>query len=162
MHVSHAFHTLSKFSMSTLKIWVLKSGNLKIVLHLYEHGTKANIGGAKMANNRHTVNSFKAIGRQLDYHYTVVSRLVSKNQTNTMKDLTGSGRHHVTSRREDKALHHLIRRITPDLKRQWLPNRRLSTGIVRNHLKSTGLKSRRVIKCPMVSNQLQRLRCHGV
>jgi hypothetical protein len=50
------------------------SGILKIVFHLCEHGTKANTGGAKMANNGHTVNSFKAIGR----HYTVVSQLVSK------------------------------------------------------------------------------------
>jgi hypothetical protein len=110
-----------KFSMSTLKIWLLKSGILKIVFHLCEHGTKANIGGAKMANNRHTVNSFKAIGRQMGYHYTVVSRFVSKNQTNTVKDLTRSGRHHVMSRRDDKELHHLIRRMsfamTPDLKR---------------------------------------------
>ena len=74
-----------------------------------------------MANNRHTVNSFKASGRQMGYHYTVVSRLVSKSQINTVKDLTRSGRHHVMSRREDKALHHLIRRMsfamTPDLKR---------------------------------------------
>ena len=151
-----------QFSMSTLKIWVLKSGILKIVFHLCEHGTKANTGGAKMANNGHTVNSFKAIGR----HYTVVSRLVSKNQTNTVKDLTRSGRHHLTSRHENKALRHLIRRmsfaITPDLKRQCLPNRRLSTGRVRNQLKSTRLTLKRVIKCPMVSNQLQRLRCHGV
>jgi len=67
-----------KFSMSTLQIWVLKSGILKIVFLLCEHVTKANIGGAKMANNRHTVNSFKAIGRQMGYHDTVVSRLVRK------------------------------------------------------------------------------------
>jgi hypothetical protein len=32
--------------------------------------------------------SFKAIGRQMGYHYTVVSRLVRKHtQTNNVKDL---------------------------------------------------------------------------
>jgi hypothetical protein len=35
--------------------------------------------------------SFKAIGRQMGYHYTVVSRLVRKHtQTNNVKDLSGS------------------------------------------------------------------------
>ena len=46
-----------KFSMATLQTWVIKSGVLKNVFILCEHGTKANIGGAKMANNRHAVNS---------------------------------------------------------------------------------------------------------
>ena len=45
-----------KFSMSTLQIWVLKSGVLKNVFIFCEHGTKANIGGAKIANYRHAVN----------------------------------------------------------------------------------------------------------
>jgi hypothetical protein len=36
--------------------------------------------------------SFKAIGRQLGYHYTVVSRLVEKHtQTNNVKDMPRSG-----------------------------------------------------------------------
>jgi hypothetical protein len=47
------------------------------------------------------------------------------------------------------ALHRLVRRMAfatnPVLKRQWLPNRRLSTRTVGNRLKSAGLKSRRVI-----------------
>jgi hypothetical protein len=35
--------------------------------------------------------SFKAIGRQMGYHYIVVSRLVRKHtQTNNVKDLAGS------------------------------------------------------------------------
>jgi hypothetical protein len=41
----------------TLRIWVLKSGVLKM---------------------HKTGMSFKAIGRQMSYHYTVVSRLVRK------------------------------------------------------------------------------------
>jgi len=45
-----------KFSMSTLQIWVIKSGVLKNSFILCEHGTKSNIRGAKMANNRHAVN----------------------------------------------------------------------------------------------------------
>jgi hypothetical protein len=40
---------------------------------------------------------FKAIGRQMGYHYTVVSRLVRKHtQTNNVKDLPRSGRPRVT------------------------------------------------------------------
>ena len=46
--------------------------------------------------------SFKAIGRQMGYHYTVVSRLVRKHtQTNNVKDLPRSGRPRVTSDRDD-------------------------------------------------------------
>ena len=49
--------------------------------------------------------SFKAIGRQMGYHYTVVSRLVRKHtQTNNGKTLPRSGRPWVTSDRDDKAL----------------------------------------------------------
>jgi hypothetical protein len=45
--------------------------------------------------------SFKAIGRQMVYHYTVVSRLVRKHsQTNNVKDLPRSGRPRVTSDRD--------------------------------------------------------------
>jgi hypothetical protein len=42
--------------------------------------------------------SFKAIGRQMGYHDTVVGRLVRKHtQTNSVKDLPRSGRPWVTS-----------------------------------------------------------------
>jgi IS30 family transposase len=92
--------------------------------------------------------SFKAIGRQMGYHYTVVSRLVRKHtQTNNVKDLPLSGRPRVTSNRDDSALQRLVRQMPfatsrPVLKQHWLPNRRLSTRTVRNRLKSAGLKSR--------------------
>ena len=97
--------------------------------------------------------SFKAIRRQMGYHYTVVSRLVRKHtQTNNVKDLPRSGRPRVTSDRDDRALQRLVRRMpfstNPVLKQHWLPNRRLSTRTVRNRLKSAELKSRRVIKRP--------------
>jgi hypothetical protein len=47
--------------------------------------------------------SFKAIGRQMGYHYTVVSRLVGKHtQTNNVKDLPRSGRPWATSDRDDR------------------------------------------------------------
>jgi transposase len=56
--------------------------------------------------------SFKAIERQMGYHYTVVSRLVRKHtQTNNVKDLPRSGRPRVTSDREDRALQRLVRRM---------------------------------------------------
>ena len=78
--------------------------------------------------------SFKAIGRQMGYHYAVVNRLVRKHtQTNNVKDLPRSGRPRVTSDRDDRALQSLVRRmpfaISPVLKQHWLPNRRLSTRI---------------------------------
>jgi IS30 family transposase len=85
--------------------------------------------------------SFKAIARQMGYHYTVVSRLVRKHtQTNNVKYLPRSGRPRVTSYRDDRALQRLVRRMTfetsPVLKQHWLPNRHLSTRTVRNRLKS--------------------------
>ena len=57
-------------------------------------------------------------------------------------------------------LQRLVRRMpfatSPVLKQHWLPNRRLSTRTVRNHLKSVGLKSRRVIKRPLLVDRHQR------
>ena len=48
--------------------------------------------------------SFKAIGRQMGYHYTVINRLVRKHtQTNNVKDLPRSGRPRVASDRDDRA-----------------------------------------------------------
>ena len=93
---------------------------------------------------------FKAIGRQMGYHYPVVSRLVRKHtETSNVKDLPRSARPRVTSDRDDRALQRLARRIpfetSPVLKQHWLPNRRLSTRTVRNRLKSVRLKSRRVV-----------------
>jgi transposase len=103
--------------------------------------------------------SFKAIGHQMGYHYTVVSRLVRKHtQTNNVKDLPRSGRPRVLSDRDDRALHCLVRRMSfatsPVLKQHW----RLSTRTVRNHLKSASLKSRRVIKRPLLADRLRRTR----
>ncbi|CAG2202632.1 unnamed protein product [Mytilus edulis] len=107
--------------------------------------------------------SYKAIGRQMGYHYTVASRLVRKRiQTNNVKDLPRSGRPFVTSQREDRALQRLVRRMpfatSPVLKREWLPHRQLSTRTLRNRLKSAGLKSRSVIRRPMLPDRHQQLR----
>jgi transposase len=95
--------------------------------------------------------SFKAIGRQMGYHYNVVSRLMRKHtQTNNVKELPRSGRPRVTSDRDDRTLQRFVRRMpfatSPVL------TRRMSTRTVRNHLKSAGLKSRRVIKRPLLSD----------
>jgi transposase len=112
---------------------------------------------------RTTGMSFKAIGRQMGYHYSVVSRLVRKHtQTNNEKDLPRSGRPRVSSDRDDRALQRLVRRMpfatSPVLKQHWLPNRRLSTRKVRNRLKSAGLESRRVIKRPLLVDRHRRTR----
>jgi transposase len=89
--------------------------------------------------------SFKAIGRQMGYRYTVVSRLVrTHTQTNNVKDLPRSGRPRVTSDRDDRALQRLVRRMPfANILVLKQHNRRLSTRTVRNRLKSAGLKSRR-------------------
>jgi hypothetical protein len=102
--------------------------------------------------------SFKAIGRQMGYHYAVVSRLVRKHaQTNNMKNLPRSGRLRVTSDRDDRTLQRLVRRMpfatSPVLKQHWLPNRRLSTRTVRNRR-----KSKRVIKRPLLADRHRRSR----
>ena len=56
--------------------------------------------------------SFKAIGRQMGYHYSVVSRLVRKHtQVNNVKDLPRSGRPRVTSDRDYRVLQRLVRRM---------------------------------------------------
>ena len=107
--------------------------------------------------------SFKAIGRQMGYHHTVVSRLVRKHtQTNNVKDLPRSGRPRITSDHDDRTLQRLVRRMpfatSPVLKQHWLPSRRLSTRTVRNHLKSEGLKLRRVIKHPLLADRHRRSR----
>ncbi|XP_071137044.1 uncharacterized protein [Mytilus edulis] len=107
--------------------------------------------------------SYKAIGRQMGYHFTVVSKLVRKHiQTKNVKDLPRSGRPLVTSQREDRALQCLIRRMSfatsPVLKREWLPHSQLSTRTLRNLLKSAGLKSRRVIRRSMLTDRPQQLR----
>ena len=113
---------------------------------------------------RHTTGmSFKAIGRQMGYHYSVISRLVRKHtQTNNVKDSHISGRPRVTSDRDDCALQRLVRRMpfatSPVLKHHWLPNRRMSTRTVKNCLKSAELKSRRVIKRPLLSDRYRRSR----
>jgi hypothetical protein len=110
-----------------------------------------------------TTASFKAIGCQIGYDYTVVSRLVRKHtQINNVKDLSKSGRPWVTSDRDDRALQRLLRRMpfatSPVLKHHWLPNRRLSTRTVRNRLKSAEHNSRRVIKRPLLVDRHRRSR----
>jgi transposase len=104
--------------------------------------------------------SFKAIGRRMGYHYTVVSRLARKHtQTNHVKDLP---RPQLTSDRDEKVLQRLVRRMpfatSLVLKQHWVSNRRVSTKTVRHHLKSAGLKSRRVIKRPLLVTRHRRTR----
>ena len=75
--------------------------------------------------------SFKAIGHQIGYHYTLIRLLVRKQtQTNNMKDLPRSCRTWVTSDRDARALQPLVRRmpfaISPVLKQDWLPDRRVN------------------------------------
>jgi hypothetical protein len=62
--------------------------------------------------------SFKAIGRQMGYHYDVVSRLVRKHtQTNNVTDLPRSGRPWVTSDRGAMSLNssHVVLNTMPNV-----------------------------------------------
>jgi hypothetical protein len=154
MYVNHASHPLSK-------IQYVHASNLgTCVLHLVRRqiseAQRCHIIGLLS-----TEMSFKYSWRHICYHYTVVSRLARKyTQTNTVKDVPRSGRTHETSQCEERALHRLVRRMpfanTPVLKRQWLPNRRLSARAVRNRLKSAGLKSKAVIKRTILADRHQR------
>jgi hypothetical protein len=78
------------------------------------------------------------------------------------KTCQDQGRPRVTSDRDDRALQRLVRPMpfatSPVLKQHWLPNRRLSTRTVRNHLKSAELKSRRFIKRPLLVDRHRRTR----
>jgi hypothetical protein len=68
----------------------------------------------------------------------------------------------IWSDRDDRVLQRLVRRMpfatSPVLKQHWLPNRRLSTRTVRNRLKSAWLKSRRIIKRPLLADRHRRSR----
>ena len=78
--------------------------------------------------------TFKAIGRQMGYHYTVVSRLVRKHtQTNNVKDLPRSGRPWVTSDRDDRPLQRLVRWM-PIICRLCASDIRLRTMLTENEL----------------------------
>ena len=105
--------------------------------------------------------SFKAIGRQMGYHYTVVSRFARKHtQTNNVKDLPRSGSPLVTSDRDDRALQRLVRRVPfatcTVLKQHWLPNRRLPARTVSN------LSQGESINVHCWQNDIDDHVCHGV
>jgi transposase len=126
----------SRFELGYLSPVFLKmySFSLSMVRRRISEAQRGQIIG--MHTQSTTGMSFKAIGRQMGYHYTVVSRLVRKHtQTNNLKDLPRSSRPRVTSDRDDRALQRLVRRVpfatSPVLKQHWLPNIRLSTRTVR-------------------------------
>ena len=147
MHVNHASHALFK----------IQSGVLKKCIHSlwtwYERRI-SKVQRWQIIGMRSTRISFKASGRQMGYHYTIVNWIV-RNHThiNTIKDLPRSGRPHVTSQNEDRALDRLVSHSQPAL--FWKTN---GYQIVRNCLTSAGLKSRRLIKRPMLSGRHQPLR----
>ena len=146
-----------------LRIWVFKSSVLKNLFILSKHGMKANIRSTKMANNRHAYN------RDVLQSYWTSDGLPlygsrptgEKTHTNQQCERLAKIRQ-VTSNRDDRALQRLVRRMpfatSPVLKQHCLPNRCLSTRTVRNRLKSEGLKSRRVIKRPLLADRHRRSR----
>ena len=96
--------------LTTLRIWVFKSGVLKkksfslsMVRRRISEAQRWQIIGM------HTTGMFfKAIGRHMGYHYVIVSRLVRKHtQTNKVKNLPKSGSLRVTSDCDDRTLQRL-------------------------------------------------------
>jgi hypothetical protein len=165
MHVEHASHALLKIQYVHTSNLVFRSGVWKKLFILSKHGTKANIRSTKMANNRHAYN------RDDLQRYWTSDRLSlycsqptggKHTQTNNLKVMPRSGKPWVTSDRDDRALQRLVTRMpfatSPVLKQHWLPNRRMPTRTVRNRLKSAGLKSRRVIKRPLLADRYRRSR----
>ena len=157
----------SKFSMFTLRIWVFKSGVLLFFYSVSVSMVRRWISEAQkwqIIGMQTTGMSFKAIGRHVRWATTILysADWWENTQTNNVKDLPRSDRPRLTSDRDDRALQRLVRRMpfatSPVLKQQWLPNRRLSARTVRNHLKSAGLKSRRIIKRPLLENRHRRTR----
>ena len=119
----------------------------------------------KIIGMREAGMSLRQIARRLGHHHSTISRIVSKHQTtNSVKDLPRSGRPPVTSAREDRALGRIVRRNpfmnSTVLKRQWLPNRVLSSRTLRNRLKRAGYRSRRPVKRPLLTprHKVERLR----
>jgi transposase len=101
--------------MFILQIWVFKFGVLKMLLTFSVSMVRRQKSEAQRWQiiGMHTTGmSFKAIGRQMGYHYTVVSRLVRKHtQTNNVKDMPRSGRPRVTSDHDVRASQRLVRRM---------------------------------------------------
>ena len=93
--------------------------------------------------------SGQEISRRLGYNQSVICRLLNKfQQTNHVQDRARSWRPRKTSRREDGALLRLVRRFpfltSTVVKQRWLPNRLLSTRTVRNRLRASGYRARRL------------------
>jgi hypothetical protein len=133
MHVNHTSHAL-------LKIQYVHASNFGYLSPVFLKKYSFSVSMVRMTISEaqrwqiidmHTTGmSFKAIGRQMSYHYTVVSRLVRKHtQTNNVKDLPRSGRPRLTSDLDDRALQRLVRRMpfatSPVFKQNWLSNRRV-------------------------------------
>jgi hypothetical protein len=133
MHVNHA-------SRALLKIQYVHASNFGYLSPVFLKKYSFSVSMVQMRISEaqrwqiidmHTTGmSFKAIGRQMGYHYTVVSRLVrTYTQTNHVKDLPRSGRPRLTSDCDDRALQRLVRRMpfatSPVLKQNWLSNRRV-------------------------------------
>ena len=106
--------------------------------------------------------SFKAIGHQMGYHYNVVSRLVRKQtQTNNVKDCqdpTDHGQHLIVMTGHCSVwLYGCHSQPVSYSSKIGFPID-LSTITIRNRLKSAGLKSRTVIKRPLLADRHRRLR----
>ena len=114
---------LPKFSMSTPQIWVCFEKFIHSLWTWCKGEYRSRKDGKLLAYGQKEFPS-----KLLDIRWaTVVSRLKRKRtQTSTVKE-PRSGRPHLMSQNEDRALHHLVRWMPfatiPILKRQWLPNK---------------------------------------
>jgi len=102
--------------------------------------------------------SCRAIGAQLNINHTVISRLIRKHTDfGEVKDARRSGRPRKTTDRDDRALVRQARRspksTCTQLRHGWHPFNRVSISTIRRRLNFTGLRARRPIRRPLVTNQ---------
>ena len=107
--------------------------------------------------------SYRNVGANLDINHTVISRLVRKHaDTGLVKDRSRQRRSRKTTPRDDRALVRLARRThlttAPFLQLYWGAGVRVSNSTIRRRLRAAGLKARRPIRRPFITDRHKQAR----
>ena len=107
--------------------------------------------------------SCRNIGVNLDINHIVISRLVRKHaDTGHVKDHSRQSRPRKTTPRDDTALVHLARRTpvttAPYLWLHWGAGVRVSKSIIRRRRQAVGLKARRPVRRPFLTDRHKQAR----
>lgn len=100
--------------------------------------------------------SCRAIGANLNFHHTTISRLINKHRdTGEVKDRPRTGRPRKTTAREDRLVARLARAQpilnSRVLRQRWMINARVSTSTVRRRLRAAGLRACRPVRRPFLT-----------